>query len=176
MTEASVQDPPVPTVSGAQVTNYWGTDETSRYVLPDGKQWIEFKLMNEGMKSQFQKLTNQDLTIGRDNTAKVRMDAAEERHTLIKQSVTDWYLFAPDQNRGGEMGEAAFSKQMLDKWLTVGPPKIIEELEMAIRKANPWMQAEMTVEAVEKEIDRLTEVRKELIEKAAGEATSANKS
>lgn len=175
MTEAPVQDPPVPTVSGAQVTNYWGTDETGKYTLPDGVQWIEFKLMNEGMKSQFQKLTNQDLTIGRDNTAKVRMDAAEERHTLIKQSVVDWNLYAPDPQTG-EMGYAAFSKQMLNKWLEVGPPKIIEELEMAIRKANPWMQAEMTVEAVEKEIDRLTEVRRELLEKESGEATSANKS
>lgn len=148
--------------------DYWGTDETKRHYLPDGEQYFDFKVMNEGAKTMFQKLTNQDLVVGRDNTAKVRVDPAAERHTLIKTSVTGWNMY-----KGGE--PVAYSKQLLEKWLEVAPPKIVEELEFAIRMANPWMQSEMTVEEVDKEIDRLTEVRKQIVEREAGEAGSATK-
>lgn len=158
---------------GSQVANYWGTDEFHKFELPDGVQWIEFKIMNEGAKTRFQKLTNQDLTIGRDQTAKVRMDPAEERHTLIKESVTDWHLFMPKP--GGGMEEAKFSGAMLQNWLNVAPPEIVEELETHIRKANPWMTSEMTVEAVDKEMARLRDLRKDLEEREQGEARSATK-
>lgn len=148
--------------------DYWGTEEKHKHYLPDGVQYFEFKIMNEGDKTQFQKLTNQDLTIGRDNTAKVRMDPAAERHTLIKTSVTDWHMF-----KGGE--PVAFSKQLLEKWLTVADPKVVEDLEFAIRKANPWLQADMSVEEIDKEIDRLVELRKQVVDREAGEADSASK-
>ena len=174
MTEASVQDPPIPSVPGNQVQNYWGTDERHKYELPDGVQWFEFKIMDEGAKTRFQKLTNQDLTINRDNTAKVRMDPAEERHTLIKESLTDWCLYMPTKD-GQSMEQANFSKAMVDNWLQSAPPKLVEDLEMEIRKQNPWMQADMTSEAIQKEIDRLYEEKKKAIEREAGEATSASK-
>lgn len=179
MTEASVQDPPIPSVPGAQVANYWGTDERHKFHLPDGVQWFEFKIMDEGAKSKFQKLTNQDLTINRDNTAKVRMDPAAERHTLITQSIVDWYLYMPKKGQEGvpnpEMEQANFSSAMLNNWLEHAPPKLVEDLEMEIRKANPWMQADMTSEAIQKEIDRLYEEKAKALEREAGEATSANK-
>lgn len=150
------------------IVDYWGTDEKHRHELPDGKQWIEFKIMNEGDKVKFQKLTNTDVTLGRDNTAKVKMDPATERHTLIKTSVCDWSL-----TKGGE--PVAFSRQLLEKWLEVAPPKIVEELEYAIRMANPWMQAEQTVQMIDEEIERLYERRKEIVERESGEASSATK-
>lgn len=165
MTEAPVIDP---TEQTPTFEDYWGTDETYKHYLPDGKQWFEFKIMNEGDKTRFQKLTNQDLTIGRDNTAKVRMDPAAERHTLIKTSVINWNLY-----KGGQ--PVGFSKQILEKWLESAPPKIVEDLEFAIRKANPWLQADMTVEEIDKEIDRLEELRKQVKERELGEASSANK-
>lgn len=160
---------PQPVVAEQPVpADYWGTDEVHKHYLPDGVQYFEFKIMNEGDKVKFQKLTNQDLVVGRDQSARVRVDPAAERHTLIKTSVTNWYLL-----KGGEV--VGFSPQMLEKWLSVADPKIVEELEAKIRMANPWMQAEMTLEAVDKEIDRLTEVRKQIVEREAGEAASATK-
>lgn len=153
-------------MSGA--VDYWGFEDTKRHMLPDGVQYFDFKVMNEGDKVQFQKLTNQDLKIGRDQSATVRVDPATERHTLIKTSVTGWHLL-----KGGEV--VGFSKQMLEKWLTVAPPKIVEELELAIRKANPWMQADMTLEEVDKELDRLHELRRDIVEREAGEGASATK-
>ena len=177
MTEAPVQDQPTETATSAAppIADYWGTDEFFRYHFPDGKdhddpthQYIECKVMNEGAKSQFQRLTNQDLTVTRDNTAKVRVDPVAERHTLIKTSVENWNMFKDGK-------PAAFSKMLLEKWLQVAPPKIVEELELCIRKNNPWMQAEMTVEGIDEELARLHDLRRDVVAREAGEAGSANK-
>jgi len=172
MTEAPIQ----PDAGAEQiVADYWGTDEFFRYHFPDGlehtdpkHQYIECKVMNEGEKSKFQKLTNTDLTVNRDNTAKVKVDPVAERHTLIKVSVVGWNMF-----KGGE--PVGYSPQLVDKWLTVAPPKIVEELERKIRLSNPWMQAEMTLEGIDEELERLYELRKQVAERNAGEAGSANK-
>jgi hypothetical protein len=157
-----------------QYVDYWGTDEEIKHFLPDGKQYFVLKIMNEGAKSQFQKMTNQDLIVGRDNTATVKMNPAKERHELIKASVTGWNLMQKDK-KDGNFYPAPFSIRSLDAWLEVAPPKIVEDLEYAIRMANPWMQSEMTVEEVDKEIDRLTELRASLREREQGEAGSTNK-
>ncbi|QEM40903.1 MAG: tail assembly chaperone [Phage AS32] len=156
------------------VANYWGTDEKHKHYLPDGIQYFEFKIMNEGDKSKFQKLTNSDLVVGRDQTAKVKMDPVAERHTLIETSVTDWNLYMPKKDGSG-MEQATFNSTMLKNWLQVAPPKIVEDLEFAIRKANPWMQAEQTVEMIDEEIERLYELRKSALEREAGEGDSASK-
>lgn len=164
--EATVADTP-------QYESYWGVSETHKHFLPDGKQFFVFKIMDEGAKSIFQKLTNQDVVIDRSQQARVKTDPVAERHTLIKTSVTDWNLWAPDKD--GVMAPSAFSKQLLEKWLQVAPPKVVEDLEFAIRKANPWMQAEMTVEEIDKEVDRLLDLRKQVAEREAGEGDSASK-
>lgn len=169
MTE-TLQDP-TQTVADEKpvIVDYWGTDETHKHYLPDGVQYFEFKIMNEGDKVKFQKLTNQDLIVGRDNTAKVKVSPETERHTLIETSVIGWNLY-----KNGEV--VGFSPQVLKMWLQSAPPKIVEELEFAIRMANPWMQADMKIEEIDKEIDRLMEMKKQRIEAEAGEAVSKSKS
>lgn len=174
MTSDSITTPEVENPTHDQpVVDYWGTDETHRYTLPDGKQWFEFKIMNEGDRSKFQKLTNQDMQINQDRTAKVRVDQVAERHTLIKTSVNNWNLWT--KNAKGEMEPVLFTPHNLDKWLEKAPPKIVDELEFEIRKANPWMQADMTTEEIDKEIERLYELRREVAEREAGEGSSATK-
>lgn len=149
--------------------DYWGVDERERYYFPDGVQYIEFKIMNEGDKVKFQKLTNQDIVLSRrDDSARMKIDAATERHTLIKTCVTGWNMYTKNQ-------PVAYSPQMLEKWLQVAPPKLVEELEKAIRDANPWMLDEMEPEDIDKEIDRLLELKKQVIDRKAGETSSANK-
>lgn len=157
-----------PSENQAPIADYWGVDEYSEWYLPDGVQYFRFKVMNEGEKSKFEKMTNQDLIVNRDQSARVKVDPSEQRHSLIKTSVVGWNLY-----KGGQVVD--FGPPLLEKWLQSANPKIVEELEFAIRLANPWMQSEMTTEEVDKEISRLYEVRKQLVEKAAGEADSATK-
>jgi hypothetical protein len=168
----STEAPEAPAVTEGY-ENYWGTDETHRHYLPDEKQFFEFKIMNEGAKARFQRMTNQDLTIKQGGEAKVRMDPANERHTLIKESVTGWLLYMPDKEN--QMVQASFTPAMLDNWLNMAPPKIVEDLELAIRKANPWMQADMKSEQIREEIKRLEDLLREKLAEEAGESVSANK-
>lgn len=166
MTEAPqnpVTDQPVSVQS-----DYWGTDETERFVFPDGVTYIEFKIMNEGAKSKFQKMTSQNLTVSRTGDATVKIDPAKERHELIITSVTGWNLVK-------EGAPILFSRQMLERWLEVAPPRLVEDLEFKIRTANPWLQQDMTVEEIDKELERLGELREQAREREAGEAGSANK-
>src|SRR5690348_6898499 len=100
--------------------DYWGTDEVHKHYLPDGKQYFEFTIMNEGDKAKFQRQTNQDISIGRDGSGKVRMDPATERHTLIKTSVVGWNLMqkAPD----GTFSPMPWAPRNLDLWLEKALP------------------------------------------------------
>jgi hypothetical protein len=157
------QAPPAP-----PVVDYWGTDTYDKWYLPDGVQYFEFKLMNEGEKTKFEKLTNQDLIVNRDQSARMKVDPSEQRHTLIKTSVTNWNLY-----KDGQVVD--FNKHVLEKWLEVADPKLVADLEFAIRLANPWMQQDMSIEEIDKEIERLYDMRKQVLEKEAGEASSATK-
>ncbi len=145
--------------------------------LVDGVQWVDFNIMSEGDKAKFQRKTNRDITVNqKTNDAKIKLDPAEERHELIKQSVCDWYMFAPNPHQGGRMEPVPFSLSdtrhpsgmCLERWLSLANPKLVEDLELAIRKANPWMQADMTVEAIDEEIKRLEELRIETVRRNQG--------
>lgn len=170
MTEQAISQQAAPEEEAfqPQYADYWGTDERVKFFLPDDTQYFEFKIMDEGDKAKFQRMTNQDLIVGRDNTAKVRVDPAKERHELIKTSVVDWYLFKDGKPTN-------FDKGKLEKWLSVANPKIVEQLEFEIRKANPWMQADMDLDELYKERDRIEELIKQKVEQDAGESGSANK-
>lgn len=153
---------------------YWGSDETDRFYLPDGRQYFEFKIMNEGEKARFQRTTNRDITIEqKTQNAKMRVDPALERHELIKTSVTDWHLVGQD-DKTGRREWVRFTKDKLDKWLTKADPKIVEQLEHKIRMANPWMSDEMTVEQIDEELNRLRELREQVEAREAGEGASAS--
>lgn len=166
MTDLDIQ--PGDTVT-QEFTDYFGFAETHEYVLPDGKQKIFFKTMNEGDKAQFQKLTQRDLTLERQSgNARMKINPAEERHALIKASVTGW-----DLHRGGRPYQ--YSQRALDDVLKLFPPKIIEGLELAIRKANPWLIADATVEEIDRQIEELQELREEAAKRESGEDSSSSK-
>lgn len=149
--------------------DYFSFMASEKFYFPDRKQYIEFQIMNEGAKSEFQKKTQKDLVVERQSgNARMRVNPATERHELIKASVTGWYMF-----RGGK--EYPYSPRMLDDFLKLADPKIIEDLEKAIRKANPWLMSDMSVEDIDREIANLQEMREIAVEREAGEGSSSSK-
>lgn len=149
--------------------DYFGFSEAHVYTLPDGVSWIQIESMNEGQKSEFQKLTSRDLLLDRaSGNARVKADIAGERHALIKTCVKNWNMV-----RGGV--PLAFSRKALSDFLELANPKIIEDLETEIRKANPWLLAEMSVADIDREIENLTEMRKIAQEREQGEASSSSR-
>lgn len=158
--------------------DYYGFEDTKQWFFPDKKQYIEFKRMNEGERAKFQKMTTRDVTVVRGSgDAKVRVDPATERHELIVQSVVGWHLVR--RNSRNQFEPVAFSKGSpgaeLEKWLQVANPVLVDELEREIRKANPWLTSEMSVEDIDKEMDRLRELREEVEQRERGEGSSSSK-
>lgn len=132
-----------------------------------GGQKIFFQRMNEGKKSAYQKLTNQDVRIQRTTgDAKMKVDPAGERHQLIKQSVTGWTLVTRN-GRSGDWETVPFDEKTLTNWLNKTNPKIVQDLEKAIREANEWMKNEFTVEEYDKQIEDLQQKRDALAEEEA---------
>ena len=154
--------------------DYWGAAATVRHHLPDGKQWFEIQPMNEGARARYQKLTSRDVVMSqKKDEAKISMDPATDRQTLIKESVIDWHLMQKDSD--GKFYPAPFAKRNLEQWLEKAPAHIVDKLEHAIRMANPWLQAEMTLDDLYEERDRLDDLIKQKKAEEAGEDVSANR-
>lgn len=155
--------------------DYFGFDETLTFTFPDGKQYIKFKPMTEGKKSQFQKSTNRDVIVQRSTgDAKMKVDPASERQELLKASVVDWFLVKRNLTTG-KFEPVPFSigtrNSAFEIWLEGANPKLVEDLERAIRKANPWLLAEQTVEEIDKELDSLQEARAEAVKRERANST-----
>lgn len=175
MTEAPAAPAPQTDNPFAGYDDYWGTNETVKHYLKDGKQYFVIQPMNEGAKTRFQKMTNQDVVLEqKSGNARLKVDPATERHELIKASVIDWHMVQRDKHTG-QFEEVRFTPDKLSKWLQTAPPHVVSDLEFAIRKANPWLQADMSVEDIDEEINRLVELRKQKEAEDLGESGSANK-
>ena len=138
------------------------------FLLPDGKQSIRFKVMSEGERMRYQKKTNRPINIDRrSDTASISPDVASDRLELIITSVVDWTLVS--RGPEGNWVMQPYSESSLRNWVLTANPKIISDLERAIQKANPWMQAEMSEKDIEDEIENLQQLleqkRKEELEK-----------
>lgn len=139
--------------------NYFGFETTEKYTLPDGKQWIAFKPMNEGERAKYEEKTQKDVTVNRrTDDAKIKLNASQDRHALILQSVCDWHMM--QRTPTGEWVKVPFSAGpggSFAHWLARANPKIVNELHQAIQNANSWMIADMTAEAIREEIKSLEE-------------------
>jgi hypothetical protein len=173
MEDTQVRDEPFileePEVRPQEQQDYFGFQQLEKYYLPDGISYFELQAMNEGQKSKFQKSTQRDMVLEKGSgNARFRIDPAIERHELIKASVVGWNL-----SRGGQA--QAFGERAMKDFLELANPKVIEGLELAIRKLNPWLLADLTVEEIDRQIEELTELREATAERERGEELSSSK-
>lgn len=145
--------------------DYFAFARKERWYFPDGVTFMEFAPMTEGQKKAFQDKTSKDLVVERaSGNARMSVLQGTERWELILSSVTDWNLV-----RNGVA--VPFSQRELQDFLQLTDPLLVEGLEKAIRKANPWLMAEMSVEDIDREIQNLTEMREVVAKREAGEAS-----
>ena len=165
-TETQGQVNPGAALESLQV-DYFGFEDTGEFTFPDGISKIWFKAMNEGERSRFQRATNRDVQLERQTgNARVKTDPAGERFELIMASVTNWNLQRKNQ-QNGRMEPVPFSTggpgSELGKWVLRANPKLVDALEEAIRKVNPWLVSDMSLEDIDREMDRLRELREEKV-------------
>lgn len=143
------------------IADYWsGPPADSKWYFPDGVQWISFLPLNHGMRARFSARTNKEMTLDRKSgNAKIKTDMSGDTDALLDISITGWYLL-----RNGV--PQSFNKTLLSQFLQQAHPEIVDSLEKAIRKVNPWMDSEVTVDQIDEQIKELTELRAERVAEA----------
>lgn len=158
--------------------NYYSFDETETWFFPDNKQWIQFRKLTEGDRAKYLKATRSDVHLNqKSGEARIPFDQSADRKELLLHSIVDWYIvmftsgrpqlvaFNPGKSPGG----------VLAQWIDRANPAVLAQLEKAIRKANPWLLNEMSVEQIDKEIADLQELRVVAEKREAEEGNSGSK-
>jgi hypothetical protein len=142
--------------------DYFSFDENLSITLPDGVSVIEHKVLNEGQRRRYLNKVNRDVKFHKGTgDAIMRLAPGEEKKALLEVAITGWNL----QSAGEPV---RFSPQSLNRFLESAPPKIIDIIEREVRKANPWLLQEATVEDIDEEIANLQEMRQKLLEEQEG--------
>lgn len=159
-----------PDPDAPQIVDYFSFQRRVEWFLPDGEQSITFEVMNEGKKRNFQKSTSRPIRVQRQTgDASLQMDPGVDRKALIEESVVGWNLF-----RNGQ--PLPFNKRALADFLELADPRIIEKLEAAIRKENPWLLGDISSKDIKDQIEQLQEQLEVALEREAGEESSSSKS
>lgn len=156
--------------------DYFTFEEKQRWYFPDGKHYVEFQAMTEGDRRKYQSKTMTTMTMNRaSGDSKIGINVARDREALLDISVTGWFMERRDGL--GNIVEVNFNDKNngWKAWSEKANPKFIEDIEKAIRQANPWMQADLDIEEIDNEIDRLQTLRNELRDRQLGEDGSSNK-
>jgi hypothetical protein len=101
--------------------------------------------------------------------ARMKMAPGDERHALLEAAITGWNVV-----RGPDHVPMPFTPANLRVFLDKAPPRVIDLIEKEVRKANPWLLQEMTVEDIDKEIASLEEMREAKLKEEAGKSDSSS--
>lgn len=161
----------VPTEEALQ-DDYFGFEETHRVLLPDGRSWIDHQTLNEGGRKKYLNQQNREVKVQKvTGDAILKMATGDERHSLLMSAIVGWNLMRRNP-KTGDMEAVAFNEKNLRDFLEKAPPRIIDLIEKDIRKHNPWLSADVTVEDIDKQIEELQELRAEKVKEAEGKEAS----
>jgi hypothetical protein len=132
--------------------DYWGSAATTRYTMPDGKQWFEIKKMNEGDRARYQYEAALKMTTKRKSgDTEIDLDQAKDRSALIRNSVIGWNM-----HKGGV--PVPFNRAALSAWIVATEPIYIDGLIGKIRKFNPFLQEDLSAKDLREQIKDLEEM------------------
>lgn len=170
--------PPGPDPDGDPIQNerpkrvsYWGAVDEVKHFLPDGEQYFVIKKMNEGDRAKFERATTKDFVVEKGGDSRVKVDVATNRHELIMAAVTGWHMWGAVNTAH----EEPFRSDTLRRFISNTDPSIIDELEKAIRKHNPFLSTELSSEEIQDQIDDLQNLLEVTREREAGEASSSSR-
>lgn len=155
--------------------NYWGSDVFHKFFLPGedsadpDAQYIEYKKMNEGDRSRYQKAISDPVLVHRGSgDARMKVDPARDRQALLDAAVSGWNLWKGDR-------QANFNPTQFNLWKNAMDPSVIDRLEKAVRKANPWLRSEMSLKDAREELERITQTVADLEAEEEEKAISSDK-
>lgn len=173
-TERNMAAAGVPVADSGEV-DYFGFSDTKRVKLPDGKQWVDIKALNEGERTKFQSKTSRDVVVARTSgDARLRMAPELERHALLEEAIIGWSVRRKDPNKG-DYYDVPFTRQFLKEFLDTTNPTITNLIEKEVRKLNPWTMNEMSSDDIKREISDLEELLEVKLREEAGNVSSSGK-
>jgi|SRR5688572_11653704 len=156
--------------------DYFGFDERHRFMMPDGRQWVEFKTLNEGDLMQYQSRLGRDMVVEKaTGNARIKINQVEERHALLMVAIVGWHMMRRTPRGWVEEKFNTARHGTLEQWLKSANPALIADLDKAVRAQNPFLLAanDETLEAIDKQIAELQEQRDKILERMQGEDDSA---
>lgn len=127
--------------------------ENKFYYFPDNVQYIEYKVMNSGMRDEYEKRTSREVRIQNvSKDMKLRLDPAADRAAILEISIVGWNVLQADG-----VTPLPFSKGALREFLKAIDPSYTVELEMQIRKDNPWLMGDTDLADLYEQRDALEE-------------------
>lgn len=158
-------DDPVPV--DTKVVDYWtGPPPALRWFFPDGQQYIEYTSFTHGQRSLYNSRVSKELTIERaTGNARMKADLAGDTNILLDTAITNWYVLRAGQPVPFSKGSPGSN---LSQFLAQADPVLVDDLEKAIRAANPWLNGEPTVEEIDKEIEQLQRDREDAVRREQG--------
>jgi len=134
--------------------NVFESAEEYKLVI-DKDQYILYRKFTEGARRRYQSAISSRPFRVNQSTGEmtVTIDLAEQRYLLLKEAISGWKLFKDDK-------EVPFGKDTLEEFLEFGNSDITDRLEIEVKRVNSWLAAGEITGAVEKEIERLQELKK----------------
>lgn len=154
-------------VKEQRIGDYWGAPPApEKWYFPDGIQYFEYVPMNHGMRTKYQAVTQTDIDIEkRTGNMRVKTNLGSDMNHLIDMSTVGWKIYRNNE-------EVAFSKgspgSNLHMFLAVASPSLVDKYIETLRKANPWLLGEQSVEDIDSQIRDLQKLREEVADRESG--------
>lgn len=148
--------------------DYFGQGETWTVPLPDGVSSFTHQRLMEGAKRKYMNAVNRDLVMNRQTQdARLKMAPGDDRAELLKLAIVGWDLVKDGQ-------PLPFNERNLRIVLDSFPPEVLDIVEKDIRKHNAWLEAESTIEDIEREIENLQELLARKVKEKEGNVGSSS--
>lgn len=142
--------------------DYFAFDKTEKVMLPDGVSWVEVKVLNEGARRKYLNEVNKEVRLQRaTGDAVMRLASGDERKSILEESIVGWNLI-----RNG--APVPCDKGNLQQFLTKADPSVIDVIYERVRKLNPWLTQDITVEEIDRQIAELESLRAEKLKQEEG--------
>lgn len=145
--------------------DYFAFDVREQVLFPDGVSFVEIKALDEGARRKYMNSVNREVRLQKQTgDAVMQLASGDERKAILESAMCGWNL-----KRNG--AAVPFSDGNVRDFLNKAAPAVVDLIEKAVRKQNPWIVGDVTVEDIDKQIEELNELRETKVREAEGNAT-----
>lgn len=149
--------------------DYFDFAEEHTVYLPGSKtQFVQHRTLNESARRDYMNQQNREVRLQKSSgDAILKMATGKEQLSLLRAAVCGWNLVRKN-SKTGEMESVPYSDTKRNEFFDKANPVVIDAIMNDIRKHNPWLLADVTIEDIDKQIEELNELRANKVKEAEG--------